>query len=389
VPENSAAGWISCEAVKPLLVDPSGRGGIVRYTRALARALCAAGVGPILLANRGIPDRKDDYRIRRWLPKQRWGRPRRVTAWPRFYAGRAFAWLLSALAVRLAICLERPDVVHFQAPINRRLDATLLQSVRRHAAVVWTVHDVLPAEPAPGDSRRFALIYQAADVIVVHGQAAAEDVQRLAGVEPMILEHVPFDTVRLDRSDARRRLGLPDGERILGAIGFVRPYKGYDLLADVWQRLAETAPLLLVVGEPVGDEARGVLGRLQRSGRVVVRPGYASDDDLQLAFSAVDALLLPYVSASESGLLHIARAVGLPVFASDTPQLEAAVRAMGGAAILRRDVDQWAEAVLGPLPEPPSPPPSADAVGRAHVHAYEEALRRARGRRRGSILHRR
>jgi glycosyltransferase involved in cell wall biosynthesis len=375
--------------VKPLLVDPSGRGGIVRYTRALSRALIGVGVGPILLASRAIPEWNDEYRIRRWLPRQRWGRPRRLTVWPLFYTARAFAWLVSALAVRLAVRLERPDVVHFQAPINRRLDATVLQSLRRHAALVWTVHDVLPAEPAPGDSHRFASIYRAADVVLVHGQAAAEEVQRLAGVEPMIVEHIPDDTVRIDRHDARRRLGLPDGERILGAIGFVRPYKGYDLLADVWQRLGDSAPLLLVVGEAVGGEAREVLDRLERSGRAVVRPGYASDDDLQLAFSAVDALLLPYVSASESGLFHTARAVGLPVFASDTPQLEAAVRAMGGGAILRREVDLWAKAVLGPLPGPASPPPSADAVGRAHVHAYEEALRRARDRRRGNVLHRR
>jgi glycosyltransferase involved in cell wall biosynthesis len=369
--------------VKPLLVDPSGRGGIVRYTSLLAQALCAVGARPSVLASRGVPVRNAEYPIKHWLPKQRWGRPKQMTAWPGFYAGRASAWLLSAAAVLLAVRVERPDVVHFQAPINRHFDAALLQLVRRHAPVVWTAHDVLPPEPAPADGHRFASIYRAADLVIVHGERAAEEVRQMACVEPMIVEHVPDDTDRIDRADARRRLGLPEGERILGAIGFVRPYKGYDLLADVWERLGDSAPLLLVVGEVVGDEAQRVVDRLDRSGRAIVLPGYANDDDLQLAVSAVDALLLPYVSASESGLLHIARAVGLPVFASDEPQLAASVRTMGGGAIFPRVVDVWAEAVTGPLPAPLSAWSSLEAVGSAHLVAYDEAFRRARDRRAG------
>jgi hypothetical protein len=103
--------------------------------------------------------------------------------------------------------LESPDVIHFQAPINRHLAAALLRRIRRHAPVVWTAHDVLPAEPAPSDPERFASIYRAADLVVVHGKTAAEEVNRLAGVDPAIVEHVPDDMVRVDRGEARRRLG--------------------------------------------------------------------------------------------------------------------------------------------------------------------------------------
>jgi glycosyltransferase involved in cell wall biosynthesis len=367
--------------VKPLLVDPSGRGGIVRYTGRVARALCAAGARPTLLACRSIDEGNSEYRIRRWLPKQRWGRPQRVSAWPLFYAGWAGRSLAAAAAVQVAVRLERPDVVHFQAPINRRFDAALLRRVRRHAPVVWTAHDVLPAEPAPGDEHRFAAIYRAADLVVVHGEAAAQQVRRLAGVEPAIVEHVPDDTVRIDRGDARLALGLPERERILGAIGFIRAYKGYELLADVWEQLGSSAPLLLVVGEVVDDEAQPVLERLERSGRAIVRAGYASDADLRLAVSAVDALLLPHVSVSESGLVHLGRAVGVPLVASDAPALAASVRAARAGLVLPREVDVWAQAVIGSLPPPPSPPPSPEAVGLAHLEVYEKALRRARDRR--------
>jgi glycosyltransferase involved in cell wall biosynthesis len=323
--------------------------------------------------------------MRSWLPKQLWRRPEHVTWWPAFYARRGFAWLLSAGLVEVAIRIHHPDVVHFQSPISRHFDARLLRRVRRFVPVVWTAHDVLPPEPAPADAGRFALIYRTADLVVVHGEAAAEEVKRLSGVEAVIISHVPDDTVRVERSEARRQLGLPDRERILGAIGFVRQYKGYDLLVDVWQRLGDSAPLLLVVGEPIDHEARQVLEKLKETPRTIVRPGYASDEDLRLAVSAVDALVLPHTRASESGLLHVARAVGLPVLASDAPQLAASVRALEAGVILQRNVDDWAEAVAGTLPPSPSTPASGEAVGRAHIEAYREAVRNARER--GLVRH--
>jgi glycosyltransferase involved in cell wall biosynthesis len=368
------------EGVKPLLVDPSSRGGIASYTRLLVKALGAVGVHPVVLGSRVIGD---DYVTRSWLPAQRWNRPDHAAAWPRFYAGRASGWLLSAAAVQLAFRLERPDLIHFQAPINRQLDIALLRWLRRIAPVVWTAHDVLPPEPAAGDERRFAMIYRAVDAVIVHGEAAAHDVRRIAGVEALIVDHVPSDVDRIERSEARKQLGLPVPGLILGAIGFVRSHKGYDLLADVWDALGASAPLLLVLGEAVDKDSRLIVDRLARTDRVIVRRGYASENDLQVAASAVDALLLPYVSSSESGLLHLAQGIGLPVFASDAPQLAASVRERQAGRVLPRDVGVWAKAVTGALPPRPARPPSPGAVGQAHVRVYEEALRRARARRLG------
>jgi glycosyltransferase involved in cell wall biosynthesis len=365
---------------KPLIIDPSVRGGILRYTRLLAEALCLAGVSPTVLACRSAREARGPYVTRSWLPKQRWRRPKHKALWFAFYAGRSFAWLASAGLVELAIRVDHPDVVHFQSPITRHFDARLLRHVRRYVPVVWTAHDVLPPEPAPADAGRFASIYQTADLVVVHGEAAAEEVKRLAGIEAVIISHVPDDTVRIERREARRRLRLPDAERILGAIGFVRQYKGYDLLVDVWQRLGDSAPLLLVMGEAVDEDARQVLERLKESPRTIVRSGYASDEDLRLAMSAIDALVLPHISASESGLLQVARAVGLPVLASDAPQLATSVRALRAGVILRRNIQDWAKAVTGTLPPPPPAPPSGEVVGRAHIEAYQEAIRRARSR---------
>ena len=177
------------------------------------------------------------------------------------------------------------------------------------------------------------------------------------------------------REDARRALGLPAGARILSALGFVRGYKGYSLVADVWDALGNDAPILFLLGEPDGTSgSRDVLARIARNPRAIVRAGYATEEELHLAVAASDALLLPYVTSSDSGLLHLARAHGVPVIASDAPQLAAAVRASGAGVVLPREVGAWKEAVQGALPAAPRPGPPLSATAKSHLAVYAGAV---------------
>ncbi len=218
----------------------------------------------------------------------------------------------------------------------------------------------------------------------MHNDLAARAVRSLAGIDPAIVPHAVLDDfVHVERAEARRRLGLPASGRILAGLGFIRPYKGYGLLADVWERLGDAAPTLLVMGELMEDEEHSAIDRLERSDRVELRLGYASDTELQLAIAASDALLLPYVDASESGLLHLSRALGVPVIASDAPQLAAAVTASGAGVVVPRTVDAWSAAVTGELPLPPPEPTDLESIGEPislSTASYWQSVERANER---------
>jgi glycosyltransferase involved in cell wall biosynthesis len=359
--------------VRVLLVDPSSRGGIASYTAMIAKALRTAGGDPSVLGSSALAPAADPAPVMRRLPAEDWGRP--DGAGLGFYARRAEAWARSALIIAATVARRRPDVVHFQAPINRRFDARLLRLLARRRPVIWTAHDVLPFESTDADRDRFAAIYRAVDRVIVHTEPAAEQVRTVAGVEPVVIEHpVPEGVERMSSAEARKRLGLAADGRLLCALGFIRAYKGYGLLADVWDRLGPEAPRLLVMGELLAEEERPVLERLARSSRVELRLGYAEERDLQLAACAADALLLPYTTASDSGLVHLARAAGVPVIASDAPQLAASVSATHTGIVLPRDVELWASALTGELPAPPPMPPGLLDVGANHLAVYEQAL---------------
>jgi glycosyltransferase involved in cell wall biosynthesis len=361
--------------MRVLLVDPSSHGGIALYTSLVARSLVAAGAEPTVLASRALAREERPYPVKRLLPRLRWGKPE--GAGVAFYAGRAAGWAGSALIVETQALARRPGVIHFQAPINRRLDAKLLRAACRVAPVVWTAHDVLPFDRTDADDARFAAIYRAADVVLVHSAAAADEVHAVAGVDAHVVDHVvPEPIVRANRAEARQRLDLPAEGRILAALGFVRRYKRYGLLADVWEHLGERAPTLLVLGEVMDESERPALERLERTGRAIVRPAYATDEELQLAVLASDAVVLPYETASESGLLHQARALGVPVLASDAPQLATSVRVTGAGRVVPGDVDAWSAAVTEALPAAPSAPPTPEETGHAHLEAYELARKR-------------
>jgi len=360
--------------MRVLLVDPSGRGGIADYTDLVARALVEGGAEPELLASRALAPRAEPYRVHRLLPRPRWGKP--DDAGLRFYARRALDFSSGWAALESTVRRRHPDVVHFQAGLNRRGDAALIRRLRRRAPVVWTAHDVLPFVRTDADRAWFAAIYRTVDAVVVHTEPAAREVHELAGREATVIEHpVAPDLTLLSRSEARKRLGLPADGRLHAAVGFIRVYKGYGLLADVWERLGEDAPWLLVLGELIEESERDAVTRLAATPRAIVREGFASSEDLQLAIAAADAVLLPYTEASDSGILHLARGIGTPVLASDAPQLAASVRATGTGTVVRRTVEDWCAAVTGPLPgAPPAAPPLVQA-GRDHVELYGRVMK--------------
>jgi glycosyltransferase involved in cell wall biosynthesis len=196
-------------------------------------------------------------------------------------------------------------------------------------------HNVVPHDktPALGPLTRTALRH--ADLLVTHAPHQRGELDRLGLGSTPVLEsfHPRFDAAALAstpspeaRAEERHRQGDPD--LLLLMFGAIRPYKGVDLALEALTRVRGDLDVRLVIagrawgGADLHDEVR----RHGLEPRVEIRDRFIPDDEAALLFAAADASLLPYRSASQSGVVQLSFAYGRPVVATRVGGLPAAVR---------------------------------------------------------------
>jgi glycosyltransferase involved in cell wall biosynthesis len=128
-------------------------------------------------------------------------------------------------------------------------------------------------------------------------------------------------------AEARKRLDLMN-ERVILFFGYIRAYKGLDLLLEAMPRIVSEIPLtLLVVGEFYEGAGRYEKlikeGGIETSVRLVGT--YVPNEEVSLYFSACDVVVLPYRSATQSGIVQIAYQFDRPVIATDVGGLSEVV----------------------------------------------------------------
>jgi glycosyltransferase involved in cell wall biosynthesis len=236
------------------------------------------------------------------------------------------------------------------------------------------VHNAVPHEEGRRDASEHRR-WRAADALVVHGEQAEGTVRQVA--PEAVVRVIPVDLLGhrppVAKAEARARLRLGDDPAAV-ALGLVRPYKGFDLLAGAWPRVRAAVPTarLFVVG--AAPRSFDALDELCALPGVERRDGWIDDDEFEQWAAAADVAVLPYRHGVHSGVLHRAVSNGTPVLAS--PPLREEVERYQAGRVVPLEVAEWASALataLGgdPLP-PPSPPPESQA--RKHAELYRELL---------------
>lgn len=122
-------------------------------------------------------------------------------------------------------------------------------------------------------------------------------------------------------------LGLDPSKKYVLFFGFIRDYKGLDLLIEAMKSVDESVELI-VAGEVYGtfDKYQELIDRLQLRKRIHLFNQYISDSEVTDFFSAVDVCVLPYKSATQSGITAISYHFDLPVIATDVGGLKETIK---------------------------------------------------------------
>ncbi|MGH2724449.1 MAG: glycosyltransferase family 4 protein [Actinomycetota bacterium] len=240
-----------------------------------------------------------------------------------FFGGRPFR-----AAARLGKDADR-IVVHFQpalyfkrrAPLSKIGASLGLERLcRTRPQTEILVHEADPPRWWRPDEFLLRRAFRRAPLLLFHTDAERVRFERTYRVRRPVrlVPHIEGVRVhgRMTRTEARRRLGIPEGERVLVSAGFLHPAKGHERAIEAVRRAG--AGRLYIVGSARDDSprneeyARRIRGMAAAAPGVELVEGFASDEDFDTWIAAADAVVLPYRRSWSSGALARAHAVGTP-----------------------------------------------------------------------------
>lgn len=221
---------------------------------------------------------------------------------------------------------EAPDIVvlKYWTPLMAPCFGTICRLARKNGKTKVVVHldNITPHEPHFYDRPLNRYFLGSCDGFIYMSNAVLDDLRTyLPEAKALFSPHPLFDNYgsQLPREEACGRLGLDSDRGYVMFFGYVRDYKGLDVLLDAWALLkteGKTAGRkLLVVGEVYGDDAkyREQIARLGLADDVVMHNEFVPDEEVGAWFSVADMVALPYKSATQSGVTQVAYAFGVPM----------------------------------------------------------------------------
>ena len=233
---------------------------------------------------------------------------------------------LNWLRVGRKLKMMRPDiiVVRYWLPFMGPCLGTILRQVKKnkHTRIICIADNIIPHEKRPGDHAFTGYFLKPVDAFITMSKKVLQDLRLFEKKKPAeYVQHPLYDNFGDPTSmqEARSHLGLPEHDKIILFFGFIRHYKGLDILLDAMSLLKDTNIKLLVAGEFYEDEAP-YLSKIKSLGledRIILRTRFIADSEVRYYLCAANAVVQPYRNATQSGVTPLAYHFERPMIVTD------------------------------------------------------------------------
>lgn len=211
----------------------------------------------------------------------------------------------------------KPDliIVRYWLPFMGPGLGTILRFAKsnEHTKVICIADNVIPHEKRPGDTVFTKYFLKSADAFITMSEKVNQDLRLFENKKPSkVVDHPLYDNFgeKIDKSKARIHLGIPVDEKLVLFFGFIRKYKGLNLLLDAFANplLRNSGIKCLVAGEFYEDE-KPYLEQIEKAGiekQILMHTHFISDSDVKYYLSAADVVVQPYIQATQSGVTPLA-----------------------------------------------------------------------------------
>lgn len=209
---------------------------------------------------------------------------------------------------------ERPDIVlmKYWTPFMAPCFGTIARLARKnkHTKVICQIDNVEPHEHHITDRMFNRYFLRSVDGFIYMSEQVHGELEAYTSAPALFSPHPMFEHFgeRVERTEACKKLGLDPSQRYALFFGLIRDYKGLDTLLEAWARFRRSGHKLLIAGEFYAsrDKYIELIKRLGLESEIILHDHFVSDSEVRNYFSASDCVVLPYKTATQSGVTQIA-----------------------------------------------------------------------------------
>lgn len=226
-----------------------------------------------------------------------------------------------------------PDLLllRFWMPFFGPALGTVARKIKSSIKIVTLVDNLIPHERRLIDKPFTKYLVSVPQGYVVMTDSVKQDVLKVVGSKaPILLQNHPIHDQfgeMTDKQVAREKLGLTLDKKILLFFGFIRDYKGLDLLLEAFKELNEEYQLV-IAGESYGsfESYQATIDQHPLKDQIKVFNRYISDQEVTTFFGAADVSVLPYKTATQSGITAVSFHFETPVISTDVGGLKETIK---------------------------------------------------------------
>jgi len=261
-------------------------------------------------------------------------------------------WIITGLKIRK----ERADIllIRYWLPFMAPCLGVVARIVKsnKFTLIISIIDNVTPHEKRLGDSFLTKYFIKSIDGAVVLSDTVLAELKWFRRDIPMgVVPHPLFDNYgkAINRADALSSLNLDPGFSYMLFFGFIREYKGLDLLIEAFadKRLRNRSLKLIVAGEFYENEApyKALIKKYNLVDDVILVNRFIKDQEVGQFFSAADIVVQPYKSATQSGVTQIAYQFDKPMLVTDVGGLKEIVQHNKCGYVVKPDPEEIAAAL--------------------------------------------
>ncbi len=269
-------------------------------------------------------------------------------------------WLLVGREIKKAL----PDIVivRYWIPLMGPCLGTILRIIRKnkHTRIICIADNIIPHEKRPGDSLFTRYFIKPVDAFITMSEKVMHDLRLFSTVKKAVLvPHPLYDNFgeKVSKEQARMKLGIGNDQKVMLFFGFIRKYKGLDILLESMKMLKDRSrepnsrfqiPVLLIAGEFYEDRKLydDQINRLGIKDNLILHTHFIPDTDVKYYVCAADVVIQPYRNATQSGVTPLAYHFEVPMIVTNVGGLPGMVPDNKAGMVAEPDAASLAEKIV-------------------------------------------